>query len=103
VIVLHISFDPAAYYLADPLWSPGKSGVEWKPLPGLPAAEPLKSEGCARRIAEDLIRSVETGAPSGVSGAEGRAALEMVHAVYASHLKGAREPLPLRNRKHPLA
>ena len=102
VIVIHISFDPAAFYLPDPLWSPAKSGVAWRPLPGLEPAEPLKSEGCARRIAEDLIRMVETGAPSGVSGAEGRAALEMAHAVYASHLKGARVPLPLKDRKHPL-
>ena len=30
-------------------------------------------------------------------------ALEMIHAVYASHLSGARVRLPLTNREHPLA
>jgi predicted dehydrogenase len=103
VIIIHISFDPAIVHLADPLWSSGKSGAAWKPLPGLPGGEPWKAEDAARRIAEDLMRSVETGAPSAVDGQEAIRTLEMILAVYPSHLSGARVSFPLKNRRHPLA
>jgi predicted dehydrogenase len=103
VIIIHISFDPAIVHLTDPLWSSGKSKVEWKPLAGLPLAEPWKAEDAARRIAEDLLRSVETGEPSAVDGNEALRTLEMIHAVYASHLSGARATFPLKDRRHPLA
>jgi predicted dehydrogenase len=102
VIIIHISFDPTIVHLADPLWSSGKSGAAWKPLPGLPVCEPWKAEDAARRITEDLIRSVETGAPSAVDHQEAIRTLEMVLAVYASHLSGARVPFPLKDRRHPL-
>ncbi len=37
------------------------------------------------------------------SGADGLAALEMIHAAYASQLAGITVPLPLAGRAHPLA
>jgi len=102
VIIIHISFDPTIVHLADPLWSAGKSGAAWKPLPGLPVVEPWKAEDAARRIAEDLMRSVETGATSAVDGNEAIRTLEMVLAVYPSHLSGGRVTFPLKDRRHPL-
>jgi predicted dehydrogenase len=102
VIIIHISFDPAIVHLADPLWSSGKSGVAWKPLPDLPLREAWKAEDAARTIVESLMRSVETGEPSAVDGDEALRTLEMVHAVYPSHLQGTRVPFPLKDRRHPL-
>src|SRR5688572_19625349 len=38
VVQIHIGNEPRIYYLPDPLWSPGKSGVSWEPVPGAPAS-----------------------------------------------------------------
>ena len=105
-VMIHVGQDPAIYLLADPLWSPGKSGAAWKPLPGAPGnAEPsglTGAEAANKRLVEDLIRAVETGGESAASVYEGRAVLEMILAVYASHLGGSRVALPLADRRHPL-
>jgi predicted dehydrogenase len=103
VAVLHIGFEPAAFYLPDPHWSPGKSGAAWQPLPDAPPrGDPSGAEGCNKRIVEDWLRWIETGERSDVSLEEGRSTLEMIHAVYASHLSGKRVSFPLEGRKHPL-
>src|SRR5262249_37270929 len=102
----HIDQNPAIYFLADPLWSPGKTGSSWRALPGCPGNDdPSGLTGAAaanKRIVEDLIRAVETGKPSAGSGYEARATLEMIMAVYASHLQGGRAAFPLKDRRHPL-
>ena len=107
VVLVHIDQDPQIYLLLDKLWSPGKTGSRWQPLPGAPSnADPSGLQGAEaanRRIVLDLIRAIETGGESLVSGYEGRKALEMIFAVYASHLAGARAALPLKDRRHPLA
>lgn len=106
VAQVHIGPEPKIYHLADPIWSPGRSGASWQPLAGAPTgADPsgLTGDGANnKRLVEDLIRSVETGVPSVASLQEGRAVLEMVVAVYASHLCGGRVAFPLKERKHPL-
>ena len=75
-------------------------------LPGCPANDDPSGltgpEAANKRIVEDLIRAIETGKPSVVSGHEARATLEMIMAVYASHLQGGRATFPLKNRQHPL-
>ena len=48
------------------------------------------------------IVQCETGGQSVVSGYEGRATLEMIMAVYASHLQRRPVTFPLRDRTHPL-
>ena len=105
-IMIHIDQDPAIYVLADPLWSPGKSGAAWKPLSGAPGnADPSGlrgAEAANKRLVEDLLRAVEAGGESVASVHEGRAVLEMILAVYASHLRGGRAALPLADRRHPL-
>lgn len=107
IVLVHIDQEPEIYWLPDPTWSPGKSGVSWRPLEGAPSsADPtgLRDEEAAnKRAVEGLLRWIETGEESLVSIREGRAALEMILAVYASHLSGARVALPLAERKHPLA
>jgi predicted dehydrogenase len=98
---------PPVYLLEDPSWSPGESDVAWQPVTsaGVSRPEPLTdgSLRCGNRlIARDLIRCVEEGREPLGSIHDGRAALEMILAVYESHGRSAPVPLPLADRSHPL-
>jgi predicted dehydrogenase len=98
---------PAAYFLDDPSWFPGHSGARWQEITsaGLGKPEPLKNGGLGQGnvwIAKDLIEAIEQDRQPLGGVYDGRAALEMILAVYESHrLKGTAE-LPLKNRRHPL-
>jgi hypothetical protein len=98
---------PPVYFLDDPSWWPARGGARWQEVTsaGLGKPEPLKDGGLHVGngwIARDLIESVEKDRQPRGSMYDGRAALEMILAVYESHrLKGPVE-LPLKNRKHPL-
>ena len=98
---------PAAYFLDDPAWFPGKSKGAWQEITsaGLGKPEPLKDGGLGLGniwIAKDLIDAIEKDRQPLGSIYDGRAALEMILAVYESHrMKGPVE-IPLKNRKHPL-
>jgi len=50
-----------------------------------------------------LIRAIETDTRPKGSMYDGRAALEMILAIYESHRLGAPIELPLKNRRHPLS
>src|SRR5262249_2815221 len=97
----------AAYFLADPTWFPGRSKAAWKEITsaGVGKPEPLKDDGLGMGnvwIARDLLEAIEKDRQPLGSMYDGRAALEMILAVYESHrLKGPVE-LPLTNRKHAL-
>lgn len=107
--VIHLTTGslPAAHFLDDPSWSPGRSGKAWQPITsaGLGKPEPLKDTGLGLGnlwIAKDLIESIEQDRQPLGNMYDGRAALEMILAVYESHrLKGPVE-LPLKNRQPPL-
>jgi predicted dehydrogenase len=98
---------PPVYLLEDPSWSPGQSSAKWQPVTsaGVAAPEPL-TDGSLRAgnrpIVEDLIRCVEEDRQPRGSVTDGRAALEMILAVYESHRCRAPVDLPLRDRQHPL-
>ncbi|HZT83119.1 MAG TPA: Gfo/Idh/MocA family oxidoreductase [Gemmataceae bacterium] len=98
---------PAAYFLEDPTWFPGRSKAQWQEVTsaGVGKPEPLKDGGLGMGnvwIARDLMEAVEKDRQPLGSIYDGRAALEMILAVYESHrLKGTAE-LPLKNRQHPL-
>jgi predicted dehydrogenase len=107
VIQLTTGSLPAAYFLDDPTWFPGHSKVAWQEITsaGLGKPEPLKDGGLGMGnvwIAKDLIEAIEKDRQPLGGMYDGRAALEMILAVYESHrVKGTVE-LPLKNRKHPL-
>ncbi len=99
---------PEVWFVADPSWQPGRSKAQWKRITSAgidqpePVSDPSHRHG-NRLIALDLIRAIETnGQPQG-SMYDGRAALEMILAIYESHRRNAPVPLPLANRKHPLS
>ena len=56
-----------------------------------------------RLIALDLIDAIESDRQPLGGMYDGRAALEMILAVYESHRLGRAVEIPLKNRKHPLS
>ena len=107
--VIHLTTGslPAVYFCEDPSWSPGCSGAKWQPITsaGLNRPEPLKDTGASLAnvlIVKDLIAAIEQDTQPLGSIYDGRAALEMILAVYESHRLQASVKLPLKNRKHPL-
>jgi predicted dehydrogenase len=99
---------PACYLLADPSWFPGQSRVNWQLISsqGVGKAETLKDGGLGQGnvwIVQDLLQAIERNRQPKGSIYDGRAALEMIHAVYESARTQAAVELPMRNRRHPLA
>jgi predicted dehydrogenase len=108
VIQLTTGSLPACYLLADPSWFPGRSRANWQPITsqGLAKEETLKDGGLGQGnvwIAQDLLQAIERDRQPKGSIYDGRAALEMILAVYESARTRAAVELPLRNRRHPLA
>jgi predicted dehydrogenase len=96
------SAGPYRYPLA--IWTQDKPPGEWTPIEV--SADELNQHGlgrwlCARMITE-LIRCIEEGDEHPSSGYQGRAALELIMAIYESQKQGRKVPLPLANREHPL-
>lgn len=108
VIYLTTGSLPAAYLLEEPSWQSGKSKAPWQEITseGVGKVEPLKDGGLGQGnlwIVADLIDAIEKDRQPRGSMYDGRAALEMIHAVYESHNQNRPVDLPLKNRKHPLA
>ena len=98
-----------SWFIDDPTWQPGRSKARWQQItsagPGKP--EPIKDVESSHRgnrlIALDLIHAIETDTQPKGSMYDGRAALEMIMAVYESHRVKGPVSLPLKNRDHPLS
>jgi hypothetical protein len=98
---------PAAYFLEDPSWFPGRSKKPWQQITsnGVGQPETIKDNGLHLGnvlIARDLIAAVEQDRQPLGSVYDGRAALEMILAAYESQRVRGPVELPLKNRKHPL-
>jgi hypothetical protein len=96
------------WFVEDPSWQPGRSKARWKQISsdGVDKPESRSDRGHRfgnRLIALDLIRAIETDTQPKGSAYNGRAALEMILAVYESHRLNRRVGLPLKNRRHPLS
>jgi predicted dehydrogenase len=79
-----------------PVPVPDDPEVRWERIGSLEGWNPQQ------RIVEDLIAAVEEDREPVSSGADGRAALEMILAVYESQRTGGRVRFPMENRSHPL-
>ncbi|MCA9168204.1 MAG: Gfo/Idh/MocA family oxidoreductase [Planctomycetales bacterium] len=98
---------PNAYLLADPFWSPGKSGIAWQPISsaGLGVEETRQDGGLiAGNVLAclDLLDAIEQDRHPEANMYEARTTVEMIAAVFHSHLSGNRVALPLTNRAWPL-
>jgi predicted dehydrogenase len=108
VIQLTTGSLPPAYLLADPSWFPGRSRVNWQEITsaGVGKPEALKDGGLGQGnvwIVRDLMDAIERDRQPRGSMYDGRAALEMILAVYESQRQGRTVNLPLQNRRHPLS
>jgi predicted dehydrogenase len=99
---------PPAYLLEDPTWSSAAKKTKWVEItsagvgkPETIAANSLPEAN--RHILVDLIHAVETDTQPRVSVYDGRGAIEMILACYASQGHGGPVSLPLSERsRHPL-
>jgi predicted dehydrogenase len=107
VIQLATGSLPAVYWLEDPSWTPTGGKAQWRAITsaGVGEPEPLKDAGADlanRLIAADLIDAIEHDREPLGNLRDGRAALEMILAVYESHKLDQAIELPMKNRRHPL-
>ena len=96
------------WFVEDPSWQPGRSKARWMQISsggvGKPESRSERNHSLGNRlIALDLIRAIETDTQPKGSAYDGRAALEMILAVYESHRQNGRVGIPLKNRRHPLS
>lgn len=99
---------PEIWFVEDPSWQPGRSKARWKKITSAGIDKPETLSDSSHRlgnslIARDLIRAIEENSQPKGSIYDGRAALEMILAVYESHRLNAPVELPLKNRRHPLS
>jgi predicted dehydrogenase len=98
---------PAVWLCEEESWT-GRTG-KWQAVSsaGLGKPEPIKITGGLHQanvwIVQDLIEAIEKDREPRGGIHDGRAALEMIHGVYASHRAGGPVTLPLKERTHPLS
>lgn len=107
--VIHVGFGilPVALLCEDPSGMFGKSKTPWQEITSVGLGKPERLDPKALEngniyIVDDLIEAIEKDRAPLDSLADGRAALEMIMAVYESHRTEKPVDLPLKNRKHPL-
>ena len=107
ILEITTGYLPSVKYLADPSWSPGQSGAKWETVTsaGLGKPEPLsdgKDHAGNRQAVLELLAAIrENRQPEG-NIYDGRAAVEMIVAVFESQRLGKPVELPLTNRQNPL-
>ena len=94
----------ALYHLPVPAFYPAdlQDDPQWRPVDVPEEFAPELGKESITPILQELIKSIETGSEHPCSGEAGRLNLEMVMAMYTSHLTGARVDIPLAQRAHPL-
>jgi predicted dehydrogenase len=98
---------PAVHFLADPRWSPGRSGARWVPVTsaGVGKPEPLKDGGlhAGNLLAcGDLLDAIENDREPECNIYEARETVEMIAAVFESHRLRRPVAMPLKSRENPL-
>lgn len=99
---------PPVMVCDDPSWTPGKGKAAWVEVSsnGLGKPETLKGTSAGPGnawIVKDLMEAIEKDRQPLGSMYDGRAALEMILAVYESHRLNAPVELPMKERRHPLS
>ena len=108
IVEIRESVMPPVKYLADPSWSPGRSGSQWQDVSsaGIGVPEPVtdpKQHARYYPALRDLIDAIENDRQPLDNAEAGRNGLEMMMATFESARLGAKVKLPLDNRRHPLS
>ncbi len=98
---------PSLKFLADPAWSPGRSGAKWQNVSsaGIDKPEPLTGKEYTARHYQaivDFLNAIEENRQPLDGVYEARGVTEMIVAVFESHRLGGPVTLPLKNRQNPL-
>jgi len=98
---------PSVQFLADPLWSPGRSKAEWIAVSsaGIGKPEPLKEGGLPAGnvlMVHDLFSAIDNDRQPECNMYEARQTVEMICAVFESHRVGGAVTFPLKTRVNPL-
>ena len=104
VIEMQTGYLPSVQYLADPTWSPGRSGKSFLPVSsaGIGRPEPRKDGGLHAgniEACKDLIAAIEQDRQPEANVYEGRMTVEMIAAVFASQRAGGPVAIPLAQRE----
>ncbi len=104
IVTIRPDVKPMIGLLHESSWAPMGHDRNWEALPGTPAEIASPDPRAARYapIVDDLLSAVQEDREPRVSLRDGVASLEMIQAVYESHVRQARVAFPLRNRAHPL-
>jgi len=99
---------PSVQFLADPAWSPGRSGAKWVLVTsaGIGQPEPLADgglDGGNVMAVKDLLAAIAEDRDPECSVYEGRMTVEMISAVFESHRVGGPVTFPLNTRTNPLS
>lgn len=89
----------SALYLDTPFLGHTKVAADWKPLPNPKNWPPKPHESS---LARNFLHAIENDQEPACSGNDGKWTIEMVSAVYASHLAGQPMQFPLKERTNPL-
>ncbi|MEI8383864.1 MAG: Gfo/Idh/MocA family oxidoreductase [Planctomycetota bacterium] len=108
VIEIGTGFPAPTWILKDAGWSPGRSGANWLQITsnGLGKPETIKDGGLHLgnvAAVKDLLESIQKDRQPGCSMYDGRAIVEMINAVFASHCAGQPVKLPLADRGNAFA
>jgi predicted dehydrogenase len=108
LIDFRIDVEPLAHFVPGNPFQPTNEPRPWIPISsaGIGKPEPiadLKNQVANHLLpARDLITAIDQDRPTLCSAEDGRVTVEMITAVFASHLRqGARTPIPLSSREHP--
>ncbi len=107
IVEITSGYHPLVHYLADPAWSPGRSGVQWQPVStqGIGKPETAADSGLhGGNIAavKDLIAAIEADRQPLCGVYDGRSAIEMIVSIFESARVGGPVTLPLKTRVNPL-
>ncbi len=98
---------PQIFVLKSSGWKPDGKADEWRRLPDDPTLSlPANAQGfpaANARLVDDLLDAAAQNRAPECSGHNAMRAVEMVMAVYQAALSAKRVPIPLTNRRHPLA
>ena len=83
-------------------WSDAGRTDAWQPFKPANLPEGGDTTAANRRVADDWLAAIRTNGQPACSGHNAMKSLELIMAVYHASLTGARIPLPLKERGHPL-
>jgi predicted dehydrogenase len=109
VIDLRVDEEPLVHLLPGNPFRPVSNARKWQPITtaGVDKPEPIAAlaalVGAHRLPARDLITAIRENREPLCGPEEGRTTVEMIMAVFASHVRGGESvTLPLSLREHPL-